>query len=233
MLELLPDSNNKESSIPLRPFLDKVVVVPNAMDCKNFEPKPNDAAVIQKIKEKFPQKIVFFVGRHIEYKGLPYLLKAEPFIQSDCDIVIAGTGPLTPKLKAACKSSRVHFVGRLSDDDLRCFHYAASVFAFPSITRNEAFGVAIAEAQFCNTPVVTFTIPGSGVNWVNLNGVTGFEAPNKDVQAFAKAIDSLLQNESLANQFAIAGKRRVEENFTIEKMAKKMEEEYLQVMRNR
>ena len=69
MLELLPDSNNKESSIPLRPFLDKVVVVPNAMDCKNFEPKPNDAAVIQKIKEKFPQKIVFFFFFHIEYKG--------------------------------------------------------------------------------------------------------------------------------------------------------------------
>ena len=63
--------------------------------------------------------------------------------------------------------------------------------------------------------------------------MTGFEAPNKDVQAFAKAIDSLLQNESLANQFAIAGKRRVEENFTIKKKKKKMEEEYLQVMRNR
>ena len=46
---------------------------------------------------------------------------------------------------------------------------------FPSITKNEAFGVVLAEAMYCYTPAITFTIEGSGVNWVNLHQVTGLE----------------------------------------------------------
>ena len=39
--------------------------------------------------------------------------------------------------------------------------------------------------MYCGTPAVTFTIPGSGVNWVSLNGETGIEVPNGDDKAFA------------------------------------------------
>lgn len=53
------------------------------------------------------------------------------------------------------------------------------MFAFPSVTKNEAFGVALAEAMYCYTPAVTFTIEGSGVNWVNLNGITGIEVSQR------------------------------------------------------
>ena len=45
------------------------------------------------------------------------------------------------------------------------------IFCFPSITRNEAFGIALAEAMYCGKPAVTFTIEGSGVNFVSLDGV--------------------------------------------------------------
>lgn len=129
-------------------------------------------------------------------------------------------------LKMQCQSDRVFFVGRLSDDELRWYHYVASVFAFPSITKNEAFGVALAEAMYCYTPAITFTIPGSGVNWVNLDGVTGIECPNKDSKAFAAAIDKLLSDEKLAQQYAEAAHQRVIENFTIPKMMERMNEVY-------
>ena len=120
----------------------------------------------------------------------------------------------------------MHFVGRLNDDNLRWHYYASSVFAFPSVTKNEAFGVALAEAMYCYTPAVTFTIEGSGVNWVNLNGVTGIECPNKDSKAFAAAIDQLLTDEKLAKQYAEAAHQRVVDNFTIPKMMEKMNEVY-------
>ena len=182
---------------------------------------------IQVIKEKYQnRKIVFFIGRHITYKGLPCLLEAEKHVKSDCVFVIAGSGPLTDQLKSECKSERVYFVGRLSDEELVWYHCAASVFAFPSITKNEAFGVALAEAMYCYTPAVTFTIPGSGVNWVNINGVTGIECPNQDAVTFAAAIDKLLSDESLAKQYAEAAHQRVVENFTIPKMMEKMNEVY-------
>lgn len=217
----------REGSKPLQPFLEKIRIVPNAMDEKSFIKRSGDEDKINELKSKFyHKKIVLFVGRHIEYKGLTYLLKAEKRVKSDCVFVIAGGGPLTEDLKAECRSGRVHFVGRLNDDNLRLFYYAASVFAFPSITKNEAFGVALAEAMYCYTPAVTFTIPGSGVNWVNLDGVTGIECPNRDSRAFAAAIDKLLSDEELAEKYAIAGHKRVVENFTIPKMMVKMNEVY-------
>lgn len=217
----------RDASVPLQAFKDKVKILPCAVDEDNFVLRNGDLEKIEEIKKRYGNKpIVFFVGRHIQYKGLPHLIEAEKFVKSDCVFVVAGNGPLTAELKAKCNSSRVLFVGRLSDEDLKLHHYAASVFAFPSITKNEAFGIALAEAMYCGTPAVTFTIPGSGVNWVSLNGVTGIEVPNGDDEAFAKAIDTLLGNEELKRIYAENGMKRVKEKFTIPSMTNTMKRYY-------
>ena len=217
----------REGSLPLQPFKSKVRVVQNAMDEDNFILRDGDVEKINAIKAKYGNKpIVFFIGRHIQYKGLPHLIEAEKYVKSDCVFVIAGSGPLSDELKAQCKSSRVHFVGRLSDEDLKLYHYAASVFAFPSVTKNEAFGVALAEAMYCGTPAVTFTIPGSGVNWVSQNGETGIEVPNGDDEAYAEAVDKLIEDKNLNKKYGVAGHQRVVENFTIPKMMAAQEKCY-------
>lgn len=217
----------RDGSKSLHPFTNKVRIVPNAIDEGVFKPQMYDEFRIRDIRSRYQDKpIVFFVGRHIEYKGLPCLLEAEKYIKSDCVILIAGHGPLSEKLKRECQSKRVHFIGKLTDDELRWYHYAASVFAFPSITKNEAFGIALAEAMYCYTPAVTFTIPGSGVNWVNLNGETGIEVPNRDSVAFASAIDRLITDKHLASKYAFAAHQRVVDNFTIPKMMEKMNAVY-------
>ena len=219
----------RDGSNPLQPYKDKIRIVPNAMDISlyNLFLKEDHSDEIHARYGK--KKIVFFVGRHIQYKGLPYLIEAEKLVKSDCVFIIAGSGPLTSQLKANCQSDRVKFVGRLSDEELVWHHQAASVFAFPSITKNEAFGVALAEAMYCYTPAVTFTIEGSGVNWVNLNGVTGIECPNRDSKAFAAAIDKLLSDDNLARKYAEAAHQRVVENFTIPRMMDKMNEVYEEI----
>ena len=222
----------KAGSIPLQPFLEKVCIVPNAIDETCFVLKSTDNEKIGFIREKYGnKKIVFFVGRHIQYKGLPHLIESEKYIKSDCVILIAGNGPLTDELKKQCKSDRVYFVGRLSEEDLRLYHYAADVFAFPSITKNEAFGVALAESMYCYTPAVTFTIEGSGVNWVNLNGVTGLEVVNGDDKAYANAIDKLLQDDQLRQQYAQAAHNRVSENFLLKNMVDAMNRVYTELMK--
>lgn len=224
---LVTSPNYRDGSLPLIPFKEKVRVVQSAMDESKFCISHDDKDKISKLQKKYDgMPIVFFIGRHIQYKGLSYLIQAEKYVKSDCVFVIAGGGPLTGILKKECRSNRVKFVGRISDHELKYYHYAASVFAFPSITKNEAFGVALAEAMYCKTPAVTFTIEGSGVNWVNLNGVTGIEVPNRDSKAFAEAIDILLSNKELAMKYAEAAHKRVVENFTIPKMMEKMNEVY-------
>ena len=217
----------RDASIPLQPFKDKVRVVQNAMDEQLFVLNDGDDKRIDAVKKSFEYNpIVFFVGRHIQYKGLPYLIEAERYVKSDCVFVVAGSGPLTEELKGQCTSDRVHFVGRLNDEELKFYHYAASIFAFPSISKNEAFGVALAEAMYCYTPAVTFTIDGSGVNWVNLNRISGLEVPNGDERAYAEAIDKLISNPELRAEMARNAHARVKDFFLIDNMIDKMNECY-------
>jgi glycosyltransferase involved in cell wall biosynthesis len=203
-------------SKPLAPFASKVTVVPCAINPAEYDKKKIDLQRWQNIAKKYEdKKIVFFVGRHVTYKGLTYLIKAEKFIKNDCVILIGGTGPLTRQLSLENKSTRIKFLGRLSDEDLLVYHHLADVFVLPSITKNEAFGLVLAEAMFCETPAITFTIDGSGVNWVNLNGVTGLEVENGNADKLAKGIDELLTDDELRARFAANAKSRVEENFVV------------------
>lgn len=226
-LILVTSPSYMNNSIPLQPYKDKIKVLPNAINENDFLLREEDKYQIELIKEKYNnKKIIFFVGRHIQYKGLQYLIEAEKYIQGECEIIIAGRGPLTNELIKQCKSERIHFIGTLNQNELKWYHYAAYIFAFPSITKNEAFGVALAEAMYCYTPAVTFTIPGSGVNWVSINNETGLEVPNKDIKAYAASIDRLLSDEIMCKRFANAGHDRVKENFTISNMIKLAENYY-------
>lgn len=99
----------------------------------------------------------------MEYKGLRYLIEAEKYITTDCHIVIAGQGPLTEELKAKANLERVSFVGRLSNDELRCYLHAADVFAFPSITKNEAFDLRLPKQCIVDALLLLFILKDRGL----------------------------------------------------------------------
>ena len=114
----------RDGSKPLQPFKDKVRIVPNSMDEHLFTLQQGDQDEIGRIKKRYNNsKIIFFIGRHIQYKGLSYLLEAEKYIKEDCVVLIAGNGPLTEELKKKSHSNRVYFIGRLNDNELRWHHY--------------------------------------------------------------------------------------------------------------
>lgn len=214
---LATSPNYIDFSLPLFSFRDKIVVVPNMIDPSKFEVTLQRMAQIEKIKVQYDNKpIVLFVGRHVPYKGLRYLVEASSIIESDCAIVVGGRGLLTQELRADNKSEKVHFVGRIDDDLLAAYYHAADVFVFPSITKNEAFGVALAEAMYCQTPAVTFTIRGSGVNWVNLKDETGLEVENSNSQALAQAIETLLKDDRRRKEMSQKAKKRIQEMFLID-----------------
>lgn len=101
---------------------------------------------------------------------------------------------------------------------------SCDIFCFPSITKNEAFGVALAEAMYYGKPAITFNIEGSGVNYVNLNNITGIEVENKCVAQYAKAILDLSNNKQLINKLGYAAKNRVEKLFLYEDYKKNIKE---------
>lgn len=223
--------NYLSGSSPLHKFRHKTRLVPCAIEQENFTISPQEQSDYEAFKKKFEgKKIVFSIGRHVTYKGLRYLIEAEKHIESDCLILIAGTGPLTKELKEQSNSDRIKFLGRISNQDLKFYFHLADVFAFPSITKNEAFGVVLAEAMYCETPAVTFKIQGSGVNWVCLDGETGLEVDNRDSKGLAMAIDRLLLDEAFNHQLAKNAQKRVLENFTMNRIGPIIEKEYLRIL---
>ena len=205
-------------SKPLQLWENKIRIIPNTVNESKLQKQKEDEKAIAEIKQLYGgKKIVFTFGRHVSYKGLKYLIESAPFVSEDAVIVIAGKGPLSDLLKESAKVfPNIHFIGRLEDDVLRQYLYAADIFAFPSITRNEAFGIALAEAMYCGLPAVTFTIPDSGVNWLCLNEETGLESENGSVQLFTDAINLLLKDEVLRKQLGENARKRVKEYFVTE-----------------
>ena len=200
----------------LYPLQAKLEVVPNTIKTSKLQKQEGDNERIDKIKDLYGRKkIIFTFGRHVPYKGLQHLIDSAPFISDDAVIVIAGNGPLSEDLKNRSTLASVHFIGHLTGDELRYYLYASDVFAFPSITRNEAFGVALAEAMYCGLPSVTFTIPHSGVNWVCVGNETGLESENGNIQALANAINKLLSDSTLRERLSANATKRVFEKFTI------------------
>ena len=201
----------------------KKYVLPYAIDEKRLVISDDEIKVAMDIRKKYEGKILgFFIGRHVPYKGLQYLLEASACMRGDkMHFLIAGTGELTHELKTlSVNDSKVEFVGRVTDSQWRSYLYACDIFCFPSITRNEGFGLAQAEAMYYGKPVVTFTIPGSGVNYVNIDGETGIECPNSDSDAYAKALIKLANDSDLRKQMGANGRQRVLDNFTEKQFVK-------------
>ncbi len=210
--------NYVEGSEWLSSVRDKCVVVPNCIDENRLVIDDEVRAAAQKMREDDAGKTVCLaVGRHVEYKGFKYLIEAGRMLPDSFKIYITGKGPLTDELKAqAAGDDKIRFLGLVSDVELRARLLTCDIFCFPSITKNEAFGLALAEGMYFGHPAVTFTIPGSGVNYVNLDKVTGIECPNADSKAFAEALVTLSGNAELREQYGQAAKQRVEDNFTYE-----------------
>lgn len=208
-----------EGSRFLQSVREKCVVIPCCVNDSRMHPDAGVLARAEELKKENEGKTVCLaMGRHVPYKGIEYLVRASKLLDENFLVWIGGRGPLTEELKAlAAGDKKVTFLGRVENDELVSRILACDIFCFPSITKNEAFGIALAEAMAYAKPAVTFTIEGSGVNYVSLNGLTGIEVENRNVAAYAEAIKKLASDAQLRKTYGENAKRRVEELFTNEK----------------
>jgi glycosyltransferase involved in cell wall biosynthesis len=102
-------------------------------------------------------KMLFFVGRHTDQKGISYLLYAfSKLRRDDLTLVIGGSGHLTDQLKRFTEllgiEDDVRFVGYLQQEELGDYYADSDLFVSPS--RAEPFGITIVEALSVGTRVV-------------------------------------------------------------------------------
>ena len=206
--------NYINGSMFLKRYEKKCVIIPCCVQDKRILITPEIQRKADSIREKYQDKFLSIsVGRLVKYKGLIYLIKACEFLDDDFRIFIAGTGPEEKELKQL-SNNNIIFLGKISNEDLSAYYLASDVISFPSITKNEAFGIALAEGMYFGKPAVTFTIPGSGVNYVNIDALTGIECPNRDSKAFANALITLKNDAEMRKTFGDNARERVINNFT-------------------
>ena len=166
---------------------------------------------------------ILFVGRHIERKGICYLIEAAKYLPRDqFEIRIVGVGDLTEELKklasesATPNSAEIIFTGKLSPEALANEYKTANVFTLPAIVDSkgdtEGLGVVLIEAMELDLPIVASNV--GGIPDVVVNGVSGILVPEKDPQALASAYKRLAAEPELVKQLLAGSRKRIAECFT-------------------
>lgn len=188
-----------------------------------IEPVISDSAREQEIRNEYSgRRIIFSLGRLVEYKGYRYLIEAAKYLDDSFMILIGGGGPLRESLQREIDElgvgRRVKLLGKVPQEDLASYYGACELFCMSSVMKTEAFGIVQIEAMSAGRPVVATKIPESGVSWVNEDGVSGINVAPRDSKAIAKAILTITDNEATWKKFSAGAAKRFAENFTKEKM---------------
>ena len=177
------------------------------------------------------QNTILFFGRIHEYKGLNYLIKAEPVISSiipELKIIIAGYADDFEKYKKIMINKDIFecHIQYIPNEEVPELFQRASIVVLPYIDASQSGIVPIAYAF--KKPVVVTDV-GSIPEVVD-DGVTGFIVPPRDVNALADAIIKLLKNEKLRKKMGEDAYKKMKEELSWDKIAEKTIEVYKEVI---
>lgn len=179
-------------------------------------------------------QLVGVVGNLYSIKGHQYLIDGIPAVLEQCpktSFLFAGRGQLETQLRLQVHrlglDKRVHFLG-LRQDIPRILALL-DVFVLPSLS--EGLSMAILEAMMARKPVVATKIGGNPE--LVLDGETGVLVPPRNSQALARGMLSVLTNRALAHQLGENGRRRAEEQFSLQTMVKAYEALYKDCLESR
>jgi rhamnosyl/mannosyltransferase len=210
----------RETAEQLEGYRHKTVVIPYGIEPSALEASTSIRSRARAIRGDSPAPLLLFVGRLVPYKGVAVLIRA--LRDTAARLVVVGDGPLRPSLEqlavALGVAGRIVFTGAVPDDEVLAHYHACDALVLPSITRAEAFGVVQIEAMACGKPVISTDLP-SGVPWVNQHGDTGLVIPPGDGPALAAAIRQLAEDPALRARLGASARRRVDAEFTAERMA--------------
>lgn len=191
---------------------------------------------------------ILFVGRHIERKGICYLIEAAKYLPRDkFEIRIVGVGDLTEQLKQQAallderqktkdeRGAEIIFTGKLSPEDLANEYRTANVFTLPAIVDHkgdtEGLGVVLIEAMELGLPIVASNV--GGIPDVVVNGESGILVPEKDPVALANAFKRLEADPTLIQKLLAGARKRIDKCFTWDGIIERQVEVYKKVVDSR
>lgn len=207
---MVATQNHIESSPYISKYANKCKIIPYGLNIQDYTIKGD--ILTQKLHDKKNLKVLF-VGRLVYYKGVDILVKAFRSV-TGCELFIVGTGILENELKSMADSmeNSVHFLGSLSNEDLKKALSDCDIFVLPSVANSEAFGIVQMEAMIYSKPVINTSLP-TGVPCVSLDGITGITVQPSNVDELSNAIQTLVDNQELRITYGKNAYNRVRETF--------------------
>jgi starch synthase len=197
---------------------DRVVVIHNGVDAEAFaRTDRQDALARHGVRAPY----TLFVGRISEQKGIFQLLEAARTLPAGVQLVLCASSPDTPELLTRLEAAvagrpEIRWINAmLPVPEVVQLYSHAAVFVCPSIY--EPFGLINLEAMACGTPVVASRV--GGIPEVVVEGETGRLVEPGDVAALGQALREVLGDPARARRMGEAGRRRVEAQFSWERIA--------------
>ncbi len=205
-----------------------------------------DLERFQPDQKKSPDATVFMIGRLVEKKGFTYGIQAfaatleQITYNRSATLCIIGDGPLDRDLRVLVEklelSERVKFLGRQPHEKIvEHLQQRATVVVCPSIVSSKQdrdSGLIVAkEAAACGVPVIG-TRHG-GLPEIIEDGVTGYLVPEKNVEALAASLRTILSNGNLQEEMGRAARRKMEREYDIKQRMQELESIYSELIQQR
>lgn len=154
---------------------------------------------------------VLFFGRIWPYKGLEYLIRAEPWITSqipNIKIVIAGAGEEFDRYRRMMVHPERFIVlnRHIPEEEAHQLFQEASLVVLPYIESSQSGVIPVAYTY--GKPVIATRV--GGLPEMVVDGITGMLVPPRDEKRLAEAIVTVLTDEALRSRMGRAAKEQIE-----------------------
>jgi glycosyltransferase involved in cell wall biosynthesis len=205
--------------------------VHNAIRLQDELPAPEAVAAFRAARGLGQDPVIAIGGRLHEQKGVGQLFHMLKILLPEfpaLKVMVMGKRDVYDREFAAQATElgvdhAIVPTGWLDGEELQCAYSAVDVFVTPSICF-DTFGLVNLEAMEHSRPVVATTFGGS--QEVVQHGLTGAIANPFDVPGFAEEIAKLLRDPARAQAMGQAGRKRLENHFTIPRLADEFMAEY-------
>ncbi len=215
----------------------KSLTIRNSVDLVDFDPGASGLSIRQEFGIPVEAKVLGMTSRLSREKGQHILLDAVALLKrrfSDLFVLLVGDPIFADDAEAPrCLremaerlgiSGRVLFTGFRRD--VPRLYGAMDIFVLA--TDAEPCGRVLIEAMAMAKPVIG--TDNGGTPEIVVEGVTGLLFPYGDAKTLSEKIAWLLERPEEIARMGMAGRRRVEEHFTIERYMKKTQRVYLEVL---
>lgn len=198
---IVPGKASFEYLISLGAEPKKVWIAPNAVDNNYFlqaSEKYRENRELFKESKGYPKKLILYVGRLIDQKGILDLLKAFQILSyehTDLGLLLIGSGEEEKRYRNFCKTNNIKNVfleGFVHQEDVPAYYAVADVFVLP--THSDPWGLVLNEAMACELPVISSDVAGAACDLI-INGENGYIFKVGDVRQLVSYLKDILTDE--------------------------------------